>query len=92
MHKLLHIIHLWICVQTIPLKDVDLGNCGRMNITFEYFANHPEENFDYEEEHSRIIGGFNAPEPVPWFSLLKINSHNGTFPGHQCGGALITSK
>ena len=40
----------------------------------------------------RIVGGFDAPEPVPWFVILQINTLNGSLPGERCGASLITSR
>ena len=50
-----------------------------------------EEDYNYDED-SRIVGGFDAPDPVPWFAMLKIMTQNGSFQGYQCGGTLITAR
>ncbi len=90
-------LHLFICliglVQCIPLEDIDLGHCGKMAITFESQARgtNGENEVDYEDD-VRIVGGFDAPEPVPWFVMLKIATRNGTAEGLQCGASLITPK
>ena len=50
---------------------------------------------DYYEDHnedSRIVGGFDAPDPIPWYIMLKLLTENGTKDGFICGGALITSR
>lgn len=79
------------CVDSIPLESIDLGHCGKMSTTFESFD---RQSDDDEEANGdvRIVGGFDAPEPVPWFVMLKINTQNGSFAGYQCGATLITTK
>ena len=65
-----------------------------MNLTFDSNETEDYDDDDYDDGGARIVGGFRATEPVPWFSLLKIDSRNPDFPGsgQRCGGALITSK
>ena len=64
----------------------NLGHCGKMKIATTEF-----EDEDSDDD-MRIVGGFDAPEPVPWFVMLKINTQNGSFNGHQCGATLITTR
>ena len=57
-----------------------------------------EYDYDYSnyyDEDSRIVGGFDAPDPVPWYVMLKILTANGTKPNeesYECGGTLITPR
>ena len=86
------------CVECfIPLKNIELGNCGKMDVDLENFNEQSEHEHELEEDYnydedSRIVGGFDAPDPVPWFAMLKIMTQNGSFQGYQCGGTLITSR
>ena len=48
--------------------------------------------YDGHNEDSRIVGGFDAPDPIPWYVMLKIMTENGTKEGSICGGALINSR
>lgn len=82
------IIVLAEVIQSIPLESIDLGHCGKMNTIFENVS--PEQ--ENEENDVRIVGGYDAPEPVPWFVMLKIDTGNGTKSGFQCGATLITSR
>lgn len=75
------------CVAGIPLENIELGHCGKMKNALS--ASMEDEDDDND---MRIVGGFEAPEPVPWFVMLKINTQNGSFNGHQCGATLITTK
>ena len=38
------------------------------------------------------MGGFDAPDPIPWYVMLKMLTENGTKEGSICGGALINSR
>ena len=96
-------------VKSIPIKHLDLGHCGRMEKVFDpELREHLEkvhdmsgiaygyDDFEYYNDYdTRIVGGFDSPDPVPWFVMLKINTQNGSIQdewGHQCGGTLITNR
>ena len=80
-------------VQCIPLENMDLGHCGRMQNPFEPQIEPNHRHFEeYEDYGTRIVGGFDHPEPVPWFVMLAINTQNGTLTGHKCGATLITKR
>lgn len=90
MFHLLLLLFISDCVRSIPLENIDLGHCGKMSTTFDTFDKQAD---DYDtNDDVRIVGGFEAPEPVPWFVMLKINTQNGTYAGFQCGATLITTK
>lgn len=78
--------------EAIPLEDVELGHCGRMGTIFEPGENKETFPNDDDDSGARIIGGFVASEPVPWFVSLKIGTANGTKEGRHCGGTLITNQ
>ena len=75
------------CVAGIPLENIPLGHCGRMEN-----ALNPDSLEDNDDHDMRIVGGFDVAQPVPWFVMLKINTQNGSFNGHQCGATLITTN
>ena len=81
-------------VQCIPLENMNLGHCGLMQSPFqpESHRHRDRDIEDYEDYGTRIVGGFDHPEPVPWFVMLAIDTQNGTFSGHKCGATLITDR
>ncbi len=83
--------------ENIPLNEVELGNCGKMSQTFDNLDEKKSyeeymEHYDSGDYDMRIVGGVDAPEPVPWYALLKIGTQNETLPGSQCGATLISSR
>jgi hypothetical protein len=96
---IIFVIAISFLAESIPLKKVQLGHCGKMAVTFEpselpdeikLYNSEEDKEEDYDD--ARIVGGYEAPEPIPWFALLKINTQNGAFDGSRCGATLISTK
>ncbi len=64
----------------------DLWNSKEADDTYTYYD---DSNFDND---MRIVGGVDAPEPVPWYTLLRIDTKKGKQPGSRCGATLISNR